>query len=404
MTQAHVLTVADGGADDRSGREIARALAALGVLVVSRQVVDASEAALEPALRGVLEARGLVVVLAKPGGSEGELVPRVVGRLTGARLVLNERRLASIEAFFTRRGQAMPRRLDRLALLPRGAELLGDDAQGWSLAGKHGALLVLPLDAPDLARLVTESSRTLPAVPGGDGQVLRVLLVTGLSAAEVEERLGSWLGKEGDVSVSCAPVEADVHVRLLGRGATRALASAALQPVEAEVRAALGVDCYGQDEDLLETVVGRLLLARGFTVSVAESCTGGLLGNRLTNIAGSSRYIERGVIVYSNRAKEELLGVPEPLLRAHGAVSEPVARAMAEGVCRISGSPCGLAVTGIAGPDGGSAEKPVGTVYIGCATPEGIEVRRCRFDGDRVAIKWQSSQTALDMLRRRLGR
>ena len=404
MTQAHVLTVADGGADDRSGREIARALAALGVLVVSRQVVDASEAALEPALRGVLEARGLVVVLAKPGGSEGELVPRVVGRLTGARLVLNERRLASIEAFFTRRGQAMPRRLDRLALLPRGAELLGDDAQGWSLAGKHGALLVLPLDAPDLTRLVTESSRTLPAVPGGDGQVLRVLLVTGLSAAEVEERLGSWLGKEGDVSVSCAPVEADVHVRLLGRGATRALASAALQPVEAEVRAALGVDCYGQDEDLLETVVGRLLLAHGFTVSVAESCTGGLLGNRLTNIAGSSRYIERGVIVYSNRAKEELLGVPEPLLRAHGAVSEPVARAMAEGVCRISGSPCGLAVTGIAGPDGGSAEKPVGTVYIGCATPEGIEVRRCRFDGDRVAIKWQSSQTALDMLRRRLGR
>jgi len=404
VSQAHVLTVADGGADDRAAREVARALGALGVLVVSRQVVDASEAALEPALRGALDTKGLVVVLAKPGGSDGELVPRVVGRLTGARLVLNERRLASIEGSFARRGKAMPRRLDRLALLPRGAELLGDDAQGWSLAGKHGTLLVLPLDAPNLQQLVSESARTLPIVPGGDGQVLRVLLATGLSAADAEERLGSWLGKEGEVSVSCAPVEADVHVRLLARGATRALAAAALQPVEAEVRAALGVDCYGQDDDLLESVVGRLLLDRGFTVSVAESCTGGLLGNRLTNIAGSSRYIERGVIVYSNRAKEELLGVPEHLLRAHGAVSEPVARAMAEGVCRISGSPCGLAVTGIAGPDGGSAEKPVGTVYIGCATPEGIEVRRCRFDGDRVAIKWQSSQTALDMLRRRLGR
>jgi len=404
VTQAHVLTVADGSADDRAGREIARALGSLGVLVVSRQVVDASDAALEPALRGVLDAKGLVVVLAKPGGSDGELVPRVVGRLTGARLVLNERRLASIEASFTRRGKAMPRRLDRLALLPRGAELLGDDSQGWSLAGKHGTLLVLPLDAPNLQKLVSESARTLPAIPGGDGQMLRVLLATGISAADAEDRLGSWLGKEGEVSVSCAPVEADVHVRLLARGATRALAAAALQPVEAEVRAALGVDCYGQDDDLLETVVGRLLLARGLTVSVAESCTGGLLGNRLTNIAGSSRYIERGVIVYSNRAKEELLGVPEDLLRAHGAVSEPVAHAMAEGVCRISGSPCGLAVTGIAGPDGGSAEKPVGTVYIGCATPDGIEVRRCRFDGDRVAIKWQSSQTALDMLRRRLAR
>jgi len=404
VSQAHVLTVADGGADDRAAREVARALGALGVLVVSRQVVDASEAALGPALRGALDAKGLVVVLAKPGGSDGELVPRVVGRLTGARLVLNERRLASIEGSFARRGKAMPRRLDRLALLPRGAELLGDDAQGWSLAGKHGTLLVLPLDAPNLQQLARESARTLPIVPGGDGQVLRVLLATGLSPADAEERLGSWLGKEGEVSVSCTPVEADVHVRLLARGATRALAAAALHPVEAEVRAALGVDCYGQDDELLESVVGRLLLDRGLTVSVAESCTGGLLGNRLTNIAGSSRYIERGVIVYSNRAKEELLGVPEHLLRAHGAVSEPVARAMAEGVCRISGSPCGLAVTGIAGPDGGSAEKPVGTVYIGCATPEGVEVRRCRFDGDRVAIKWQSSQTALDMLRRRLTR
>jgi nicotinamide-nucleotide amidase len=407
VTLAYVLTVADGAADDRGGRDVARALAALGVLVVSRQVVDASEAALEPALRGALEARGLTVVLSRPGGSEGELVPRVVGRLTGARLVLNEKRLAAIEAVFARRGQAMPRRLDRLALLPRGAENLAavpEGSQGWSLGGKHGTLIVLPLDAPDLVRLVDESVRALPAAPGGEEQVLRVLLTTGLSAADTEDRLGAWLGKEGDVTVSCAPVAADVHVRLLARGATRALAAAALQPVEADVRAALGVDCYGQDGDLLEAVVGRMLLDRGLTVSVAESCTGGLLGNRLTNIAGSSRYIERGVIVYSNRAKEDLLGVPEHLLRAHGAVSEPVARAMAEGVCRISGSPCGLAVTGIAGPDGGSAEKPVGTVYIGCATPGGIDVRRCRFDGDRVAVKWQSSQTALDMLRRRLGR
>jgi nicotinamide-nucleotide amidase len=403
---AHVLTVVEAGADDRAGRDVARALSGAGVLVVSRQVVDPSEAAVEAALRGALETRGgLTVVLANPGGSEGELVPRVVGRLTGARLVLNERRLALIEASFSQRGLAMPRRLDRLALLPRGAELLGAapaGSHGWTLAGRHGSLVVLPLDAPDLGKLTDEVLKSLPGLPSGDGQVLRVLLTTGLTPADAEDRLGKWLGKEGDVTVSCAPVGADVNVRLLARGATRALASVALQPVEAEVRAALGADCYGQDDDLLEAVVGRLLLRRGWMVSVAESCTGGLLGNRLTNIAGSSRYIERGVIVYSNRAKEELLGVPEHLLRAHGAVSEPVARAMTQGVCRISSSPCGLAVTGIAGPDGGSAEKPVGTVYIGCATPEGIEVRHCRFDGDRVAVKWQSSQTALDMLRRRL--
>ena len=252
--------------------------------------------------------------------------------------------------------------------------------------------------------MVSDFLKAPAGLSAAEALVQRVLLTTGLSAADAEARVGAWLGKEGDVTVSCVPVEGDVHVRLLGRGATRALAEAALAPVEAEVRAALGADCYGRDDDLLEAVVGRLLLERGWTVSVAESCTGGLLGHRLTNIAGSSRYVERGVIVYSNRAKEDLLGVPEPLLRAHGAVSAPVAQAMAAGVCRISGSPCGLAVTGIAGPDGGSAEKPVGTVYIGCATPAGVETRRCLFAGDRVAIKWQSSQTALDMLRRRLVR
>ena len=161
---------------------------------------------------------------------------------------------------------------------------------------------------------------------------------------------------------------------------------------------------------LLESVVGRLLTERGLMVSVAESCTGGLLGHRLTGIPGSSRYFERGVIVYSNEAKEQLLGVPEPLLRAHGAVSAPVAEAMAAGICRIAGSACGLAVTGVAGPDGGSPAKPVGTVFIGCAAPAAsgavptVEVRHFRFAGGRDAVKWQSAQAALDLLRRALGR
>jgi nicotinamide-nucleotide amidase len=405
VSLAHVLTVAEGAADDRAAREVARALAAEGALVVSRQVVDESPAALEPALRGALEAGGLTVVLCQPGGSAGELVPRVLARLAGARLVLNERRLALLEASFAKRGQAMPRRLDRLGLLPKGAELLPsapDGWDGWSLARKDGVIVVLPLTSPHLGSMVGDFLRTSHGPSAAEPDVQRVLLTTGLSAADAEERVGPWLGKEGGVTVSCMPVEGDVHVRLLGRGATRALAEAALAPVEALVRAALGADCYGQDDDLLEAVVGRLLLERGWTVSVAESCTGGLLGHRLTNIAGSSRYVERGVIVYSNRAKEELLDVPEPLLRAHGAVSAPVALAMAAGICRASGSPCGLAVTGIAGPEGGSEEKPVGTVYVAAATPTGVEARRCHFAGDRVAIKWQSSQTALDMLRRRL--
>jgi nicotinamide-nucleotide amidase len=398
-----------GAADDPAGMMVARALQTEGVPVGSRQVVDEDETAVEEALRGAVEAASLVVVLAQPGGSSGEVVRRALSRLSGARLVLNDKLLASMEEDFARRGQAMPRRLDRLALLPQGALLwpaAGEPA--WVLEVKRAAVTVLPAGSAMLASLVESHLRPLARqrLGAGESTVLRTLHTTGLSPADAEERLGRWLGVEGAVTVSCVPVDGDVWVQLRSRAASRSAAEAALVPVEREVREALGPDCWGKDEDTLEVVVGRLLLERRLTVSMAESCTGGLVGHRLTNIAGSSRYVERGVIVYSNQAKEQLLGVPEEMLRAHGAVSAPVAEAMAAGICRISGSACGIAVTGIAGPDGGTLAKPVGTVFIAAAAPGAggprIEVRRFRFPGGREAVKWQSSQAALDMLRRAL--
>src|SRR5262249_43465882 len=177
-----------------------------------------------------------------------------------------------------------------------------------------------------------------------------------------------------------------------------------LAGVEGQVAAALGEDCYGRDDDTLERVVGRLLVERGLTMSVAESCTGGLLGHRLTEIPGSSAYFERGVLVYSNQAKQDLLGVPESILRTHGAVSAPCAEAMARGICERSGNPVGLAITGIAGPDGGTPTKPVGTVFIGVNVSGDVEATRFQFAGDRSGVKWQSTQMALDLLRRRLLR
>jgi nicotinamide-nucleotide amidase len=182
------------------------------------------------------------------------------------------------------------------------------------------------------------------------------------------------------------------------------MAEAVLREVESQVAAALGEDCYGRDREGLEVVVGRLLLERRLALSVAESCTGGLLSHRITNVSGSSAYFERGVVTYSNRAKEELLKVPRPLLAAHGAVSAPVAEAMASGICQMTGTPLGLAITGIAGPDGGTPAKPVGTVYIALATLEGAASRHYQFAGGRESVKWRSTQMALDLLRRHLLR
>jgi competence/damage-inducible protein CinA-like protein len=407
MSLAHVLTVGGAAIDsgDLAGRLVARALLGEGRAVASRQVLDEDEAVLDRALEAAMIPGALVVILASPGGSGGDIVRRTLARAAGTRLVLNETLLRRIEDEFARRERSMPHRHDRLALLPQGAVLLPARAgqPGWMLEARGAMVAVLPLESAHDGELIGEAIAPLVRRRlTGEVILLRTLLTTGLSPGDAEDRLARWLGKSGPVAVSSVIVNEDVWVRLLARGGAHASAAAELQQVESDVRQALGEDCYGADEDALEGVLGRLLVERSLTVSVAESCTGGLLGHRLTNVSGSSRYFERGVIVYSNRAKEELLGVPEALLRTHGAVSAEVADAMVTGICGLSQSRCGLAVTGIAGPDGGTPTKPVGTVYIAVASPAGRSVRHFRFAGGRDAIKWRSAQSALDMLRRQL--
>ena len=164
----------------------------------------------------------------------------------------------------------------------------------------------------------------------------------------------------------------------------------------------LGADVFTTEGRDLEEVLGDLLLARGFRIAVAESCTGGLIASRLTDVAGSSRYVERGVVAYSNEAKSELLGVPSALIAEYGAVSEPVGRAMAEGIRSQARVDVGVGVTGIAGPGGGSPEKPVGTVVIAVSVGQTVQTRTARFRGERDQVKYQASQTALDMVRRLL--
>jgi len=392
-------------ADAASGGDptapVQAALVAAGVPVEGRVLVDDDEAALERALGPEAP---LSVVVAGPGGSAGDTVRRVLARLCGARLVLNERMLAALEASYRRHDRPLPRRAERLALLPQGATPWpGDEGEpAWAVDTPRGAFAVVPRGTPSaaLSAQLIDFARSLV---GARGVVTRTLRTAGVSLGDVEDRLAEWLGREGDVAVSTVPADGEVWVRLRARGITVEAAAAALDAVESHVTAALGDDCYGRDGETLEHVVGHRLRARGLTVATAESCTGGLVGHRLTNVAGSSAWFERGVVVYSNRAKQELLGVPEDVLKAHGAVSAPCAEAMARGICAAAQTPCGVAVTGIAGPDGGTPQKPVGTVFIGIAVAGEVTARHFRFSGDRAAVKWQSAQMALDMLRRRLG-
>jgi len=233
--------------------------------------------------------------------------------------------------------------------------------------------------------------------------VVRTLRTAGLAAADLEERLIDWLGRDGEATISTIPADGEVWVRLRARASTPAEAAKSLAKAEAGIGAILGDDCYGRDGETLELVVGRMLRERRLTLAVAEACTGGLLGHRLTSVPGASAYFERGVLAYSQRAKEDLLAVPGSLLRTHGAVSGQCAEAMARGVANLAGTSCALAVTGIAGPDGGTPAKPVGTVFVGFLLEGEATARRFQFSGDRAAVKWQATQAALDMLRRSLG-
>jgi nicotinamide-nucleotide amidase len=400
---AHIVTVGAMPSPGADGAAVAAALGAAGVNVVSRVFVEDDESALERAL-GSDEA--LTVVLAGGGGSAGDIVRRVLARVTGARLVLNDRLLTTLQERYRRLDRPLPRRAERLALLPQGATVwvTADAEAGWAMESGQRAFAVLALDATlqtTIAQHLTSFARDWA---GGRGtSVVRTLRTAGLTAADVEERLVDWLGRDGEVTVSTIPADGEVWVRLRARASTPAEATRSLAKAETGIGALLGEDCYGRDGETLEMVVGRMLLERQLTLAVAESCTGGLLGHRLTSVPGSSAYFERGVLAYSNRAKEELLGVPESILTAHGTVSGPCAEAMARGVATLAGAPCALAVTGIAGPDGGTPTKPVGTVFVGLAVRGETLARRFYFSGDRAAVKWQSTQAALDMLRRSLG-
>jgi nicotinamide-nucleotide amidase len=185
----------------------------------------------------------------------------------------------------------------------------------------------------------------------------------------------------------------------MAQAADAAVVNAALDLAVEQVTATLGIDAYSTDGRAMEEVVGGLLAARKWRVAVAESCTGGLITSRLTDVPGSSRYVDRGVVSYSNTAKTDLLHVPEGLITEHGAVSEPVALAMATGIRELSRADVGIGVTGIAGPDGGTPQKPVGTVSLAVVTGSGSRTRTSRFMGEREQVKFQASQAALDMLR-----
>lgn len=384
---------------------LAGELAPCGI-TISRQVCVPDGPPIKESLDRALDRADLVFTTGGLGPTTDDLTREATAELLGLTLIPDEEILSGIRERFARRGLAMADRVARQAMVPAGAEVLPNPhgtAPGLYfppsvLEGRRARhLFLLPGPPRELRPMM--SDYVLPklrqVLPASAFRERRIYRLTGIGESQVEERIGEKLEARGDLEVGYCARPSEVDFRLIGSPDIIAAA-------DQEVRKTLGEWIYS-DGPPLETALVRLLREKNLTLAVAESCTGGSLAARLTNVPGASAVFPAGYVTYANEAKRNTLGVPQDLLDAHGAVSEPVAAAMAEGARRASGAKCALSTTGIAGPGGGTDTKPVGTVYIGLASAgHPTVVRRCYFPLDRVTFKHMSTSAALDLLRRQL--
>ena len=392
---------------DTNSLFITERLNAIGCDVRLKAVVGDDVGELARLLEEALAWAGLIVITGGLGPTEDDITRDAVARVLGVGLDVDEQVLDHIRDRFARRGMTMPEINRRQAMVPRGATVLPNPngtAPGLWLEKGSAAIVLLP-GPPREMKPMLESviAERLATRTGGAGLFRRVLKITGRAESDVDAQAqpvyGKWTAQAVPINTTILAVLGQIELHLTAQAISRTDADGALDPAVRELQDALGPSVYSVDGRSLEAVVGDLLRERKLTIAVAESCTGGLLSSRLTDVPGSSDYVERGVVCYSNRAKTELAGVPEALIDEHGAVSEPVARAMAEGIRSRAGTNIGIGVTGIAGPGGGTPQKPVGTVAIAVAADEDVRVRTFQFIGPREMVKFQAAQSALNMTR-----
>jgi nicotinamide-nucleotide amidase len=392
---------------DTNSLRLTAVLQTHGVELVRKAVVGDSEEEIARELRGLLGRVELVLVTGGLGPTADDVTREAAAAALGRRLAFDEDVLRRIETRFRDHGLRMPAVNRRQAYVIEGAELIPNErgtAPGMRLEAEGTTVFLVPGVPFELEGML--DSHLVPwlaARSGGGGRETAVLKIACLPESAVEERIApayAELGREA-ITILARPGEIRLQVTAAGPPEERRARLAAMQARLAEL-AGEAVFAW-REEDTLEGVVGDLLRRAGRTLAVAESCTGGLVAERVTAVAGSSDYFAGGVVAYSNRLKTQLVGVPAELLAAHGAVSEPVALALAEGARLALGGDYGIGVTGVAGPGGGSEAKPVGTVHLAAAGPgRPPDHRRVRFPGDRERVRWQASQLALEMLRRRL--
>ena len=397
---------------DTNSLFITERLNEIGIDLQAKSVAGDDRGVLKSIVADALERCDLLILTGGLGPTDDDLTREVVADLIGQPLEYHAYIFDAIEKRFAARGLRTPEINRRQAMVPKGAAVLPNtNGTAPGLWIQHGEKLIVLLPGPPRElKPMFESviqERLLGRV-GASRLFRRLLRITGQSESYVEEKMqplyARWLAGPTKITTTILASLGQIELHLTAMASSADEGHRALDAAVADVRQALGRDLFSTNSETMQEVVGVLLRERRLRIAAAESCTGGLVMVRLTEVSGSSDYVDRGVVVYSNRSKTDLLGVPESLITSHGAVSEPVAEAMASAMVRLAGADLAVGVTGVAGPTGGTPEKPVGMVAIAAAWARNgtidTRVRTFNFVGGREMVRFQASQAALDMVRR----
>ncbi|MEP6849954.1 MAG: competence/damage-inducible protein A [Acidobacteriota bacterium] len=378
----------------------------IGIEVKLKTIVGDDEMRLEETIRDAVKRSDVVITTGGLGPTEDDVTRQVSARAIGRPMIYHDELEADLRTRFEKWGRAMPEINKRQAYVIEGADILPNpngSAVGM-LARIHEKFLVVLPGPPRELKPMFENYvlEYLTAVAGEIYVRRRILRVAGMGESALDEAISPIYTAYGSVQTSVLFNKTEVEVQIAATASTEAEAQATADELAEKICDKLGLAVFSINGELMEEVIGAMLAERGKTLAVAESCTGGLIAERLTDIAGSSRYFIEGSVTYSNDAKIRTLGVKPETLESFGAVSPETAEEMAAGMRERAGTDFAISVTGIAGPDGGSEEKPVGTVFLGLSYKGGTRSRKFTFPGDRFLIRWRSSQAALEFLRRQM--
>ena len=405
-----ILTIGDelmtGNTLDTNAAHISRELTGAGYNVKYRSTVGDDVEEMIEAMRLALKRADVVITTGGLGPTDDDLTKRALVKVFRRNLIFHEEIVAELKARFQRRGMEMPAINQNQALLPQGATAFPNtngSAVGICLTESNHTMISLPGVPEEMKQILNDSVLPhLKTLRGRQPIAIIKIRTTGIFESQLAEMIMPGLRPDPGVKLAYLPSQVGVDLRIIARGADDHDAEQKAKRLAQHIESLCGKYVYGHDDETLEAVVGRLLMEKFSNLSVAESCTGGALGALITSVPGSSTWFMGGVIAYDNNVKISALDVPRELIELHGAVSEQCAKAMAGGCRKRFATNYALAVTGIAGPDGGSDDKPVGTTFVALAGPEKTTVRKSNLGLTRPIVRARAAQSALEMLRREL--